>query len=52
MSFAFKEKEAYYIPVPENYNDAHAIANEFKEVFGDESIEKIGQNIKYDMSVL
>ncbi len=52
MSFSFKEKEAYYIPVPENYNEAHAITNEFKGVFEDESIEKIGQNIKYDMSVL
>jgi len=52
MSFSFQEKEAYYIPVPENYNEAQAIANEFKEVFENESIEKIGQNIKYDMSVL
>jgi len=52
MSFSFKEHEAYYIPVPENYNDAHAIANEFREVFENEKIEKIGQNIKYDMSVL
>ncbi|MBI4931595.1 MAG: DNA polymerase I [Bacteroidetes bacterium] len=52
MSFSFNEHEAYYIPVPENYNEAHAIANEFKEVFEDERIEKVGQNIKYDMSVL
>jgi DNA polymerase-1 len=52
MSFSFKTHEAYYIPVPENYNEAHAIANEFREVFEDESIGKIGQNIKYDMSVL
>jgi len=52
MSFSFKEKEAYYIPVPENYNEAHAITDEFKEIFENEKIEKIGQNIKYDMSVL
>ncbi|MFI5164513.1 MAG: DNA polymerase I [Bacteroidia bacterium] len=52
MSFSFKEHEAYYIPVPENYNEAHAIANEFKDDFENEKIEKIGQNIKYDMSVL
>ncbi len=52
MSFSFKEHEAYYIPIPENYNDAHAIAAEFREVFENENIEKIGQNIKYDMSVL
>ncbi|HEY4799745.1 MAG TPA: DNA polymerase, partial [Bacteroidia bacterium] len=52
MSFSFKEHEAYYIPVPENYNDAHAITHEFKELFENDKISKIGQNIKYDMSVL
>ena len=52
MSFSFKEHEAYYIPVPENYNEAHALADEFKGIFENEKIEKIGQNIKYDMSVL
>ncbi|MFH1005403.1 MAG: DNA polymerase I [Bacteroidota bacterium] len=52
MSFSFKKHEAYYVPVPENYNDVHTIVNEFKELFEDESIEKIGQNIKYDISVL
>ncbi|MFI5164921.1 MAG: DNA polymerase, partial [Bacteroidia bacterium] len=52
MSFSFKPHEGYYIPVPENYNEAQAITNEFKEIFEDEEIEKIGQNIKYDMSVL
>lgn len=52
MSFAHKPAEAYYVPVPENYNDAHAIVSEFKEVFENEKIEKIGQNIKYDLSVL
>jgi DNA polymerase-1 len=52
MSFAYKPGEAYYIPLPENYNDAHAIVSEFKKVFENEQIEKIGQNIKYDMSVL
>lgn len=52
MSFSFKEHEGYYIPVPENYNEAHAIVHEFREVFEDEKIEKTGQNIKYDMSVL
>lgn len=52
MSFSFRPFEAYYVPVSENYNEAQAVANEFKEVFEDEGIEKTGQNIKYDMSVL
>ena len=52
ISFSFAPYEAYYIPIPENYNEAHTIANEFKKVFEDEGIEKVGQNIKYDMAVL
>jgi len=52
ISFSFRLHEAYYIPVPENYNEAQAVASEFKEIFENESIEKVGQNIKYDMSVL
>lgn len=52
LSFACRPGEAYYIPVPENYNEAHAIVNEFKEIFENEYIEKIGQNLKYDMAVL
>lgn len=52
MSFAFKPGEAYYVPVPENYNEALSLVNEFKGIFENDGIEKIGQNIKYDMSVL
>lgn len=52
LSFAFKPFEAYYIPVPENYNAAQAIVHEFKDILENEKTEKIGQNIKYDMSVL
>ncbi len=52
LSFSFKPNEAYYIPVSENYNEAQATVNEFKNIFEDEDIEKVGQNIKYDMAVL
>lgn len=52
MSFSYKSFEAYYIPVSENYNDAHAIINEFKHIFENEYIQKIGQNIKFDTCVL
>jgi DNA polymerase I len=52
MSFAWKPSEAYYVPVPENNHEAQEIVNEFKVVFEDENIVKIGQNIKYDISVL
>lgn len=52
MSFSFKAREAWYVPVPENYEDALQIVKEFKPVFENPAIEKIGQNIKYDLSVL
>ncbi len=52
MSFSFKPHEAYYIPMPETYSEALAILHEFKSIFEDEIIEKVGQNIKYDMTIL
>ncbi len=52
MSFCYKDSEAYYIPVPENFEEAKKIISEFKSVFENENILKIGQNIKYDLSVL
>ncbi|MCX6249513.1 MAG: DNA polymerase I [Bacteroidetes bacterium] len=52
MSFSFVPFEAYYIPIPDNYHDAMNIVREFKPVFEDGSIEKVGQNIKFDISIL
>lgn len=52
MSFAYKASEAYYVPVPADEAEARQIVQEFKELFEDESIQKIGQNIKYDALVL
>lgn len=52
MSFAYKASEAYYVPVPADEAEARQIVQEFKELFENESIQKIGQNIKYDALVL
>lgn len=52
ISFSFKEHEAYYIPIPENPKGAELIINDFKFIFEDKNIKKIGQNIKYDINVL
>lgn len=48
ISFAVKEHQAYYVPVSENQEEARALVAEFKSVFENEKIAKIGQNIKYD----
>jgi len=52
MSFCLKPGEAYYIPFPENYHDAHLIASEFKEILENPDTQKIGQNLKFDISIL
>ncbi|MCX2744654.1 DNA polymerase I [Mangrovivirga sp. M17] len=52
LSFSFKESEAYYIPVPEDEKKAEAILSKFKDIFEDDKITKIGQNLKYDILVL
>lgn len=52
LSFAFSPKTAYYIPLPEDYSVCLSIVKEFQEVFESEKIEKIGQNIKYDIIML
>ncbi len=52
MSFAVQPHEAYYVPIPADAALAQAIINQFKPIFEDENIAKIGQNLKYDMLML
>ena len=52
LSFSVAENQAFYVPVPQNQEEAQAIVNEFKPVYEDGRILKIGQNIKYDIMVL
>ncbi|MGB0929470.1 MAG: DNA polymerase I [Chitinophagales bacterium] len=52
MSFSWKTNEGYYVPVPADQKEAQAIVEEFRLFFENEAIEKIGQNIKYDMLLL
>ena len=52
MSFAFRSHEAFCVTLPANRKEATEILQEFRLVFGDEKITKIGQNIKYDLSML
>ena len=52
MSFSLKKHEGYYVPVPADRTEALNIVNEFKPLFENENISKIGQNIKYDALML
>ncbi len=52
MSFSFEKEKAFYIPVPNDQQEAKEITSAFRPVFETEHIIKIGQNIKYDMAIL
>ncbi len=52
LSFSIRENQAFYVPIPQNNEEAQKIVNEFKPIYENENILKIGQNIKYDLLVL
>jgi DNA polymerase-1 len=52
MSFSYEKGKAFYIPFPENQDEAQILVDKFKPFFESEAIEKIGQNIKYDLKIL
>ena len=52
LSFAVKEGEGYYVPIPENRDEALTILEEFRPVYENTTILKVGQNLKYDLEVL
>ena len=52
FSFSYKEREAFYVAVPPEFEAAKAILHEFAPIFLDISIEKIAHNMKYDLKVL
>lgn len=49
LSFAYKEGEAYYVPIDDDREKAQQKVDIFRPFFEDEKIEKVGQNIKYDI---
>ena len=52
LSFSVKEHEAFYVPIPENREEAQKRVEIFRPVYENEEILKIGQNLKYDLEVL
>jgi DNA polymerase I len=52
MSFAVKEKEAWYVPFPENKEEALKILSYLSPALQNPNSLKIGQNIKFDILVL
>ena len=52
ISFSWEKGKGYYVPFSADFEETKTIINEFKPFFEDESISKIGQNLKYDIKVL
>lgn len=52
LSFAYRPGEAFYVPVPDNRDEAQAVVDQFRPIFENPAIEKIGQNLKYDLLML
>ena len=52
MSFAVEPGVAWYVPVAPEQSAAQAIVDEFRTVFENAATQKVGQNLKYDLTVL
>ncbi len=52
IAFSIKTHEAFYVPLPAQYEKAKEIIDIFKPALENTNSLKIGQNIKYDMLVL
>lgn len=52
FSFSWKEFEAFYVPIPKDRGEAENFVGRFKSIFENESVLKIGQNIKFDLLML
>lgn len=51
LSFAIREGQAWYVPVPLDTEGAGRVVEVFRPVY-ESDIQKIGQNLKYDLMVL
>ncbi|WP_370088181.1 DNA polymerase I [Ekhidna sp.] len=49
IAFAIEKGEAWYVPC---FDNADEVATAFKEVLENDKIQKIGQNLKYDIQVM
>lgn len=52
LSFSYVPGEAFFIPVPPDFEQAQKFLTIFKSVLENPAIVKIGQNLKFDINVL
>ena len=52
IAFSWEKGKGFYLPFPENKMEAQLLIEELRNFFEDETIEKIGQNLKNDLKTL
>ncbi|WP_109851435.1 DNA polymerase I [Aquimarina sp. AU58] len=52
IAFSWEAGKGFYIPFPEDRNEAQELIEQLRPFFEAEHITKIGQNLKYDIKVL
>lgn len=52
LSFALEAGEAWYVPIPQDEDEARRIVGLFRSIYESPTIMKVGQNLKYDLTVL
>jgi len=52
LSFSWEKGKGFYVPVPADRVEAQELVDKFRPFFEAEHIEKVGQNLKYDLEIL
>ena len=52
IAFSWSPGKGFYVPFPNNQNDAQPLIEKLRPFFESETIEKVGQNLKYDIKVM
>ncbi|MCX6891793.1 MAG: DNA polymerase I [Verrucomicrobia bacterium] len=52
LAFSFAPHTGYYVPVPQDPAEAGRVLEEFRPVLESDRSEKVGHNLKFDLSVL
>ena len=52
IAFSYEKGKGFYVPFPESKEEAQVLIEKLRPFFENETVEKIGQNIKYDLKIL
>jgi len=52
LAFSFNPQSGFYVPLPQETGEAQGILEEFRTLFESDRIQKVGHNLKFDISVL